>query len=185
MTTRQEGQQSVRDILVTMHPTAQTLKDIGITKESKAFLTQANVKAWSAWAELKKEFASGSHWSDWQTERNSAKFNRDLTSEGDSGAELSADAEEMFQVMQSLEKEQEQEQAKAAEEVDLDFIDQFEPDPAHYAQAHANKKLSTQWTIEEGIEMQGLFDRGCLRKIKRADLPKGSRIVDSRFQYKI
>ena len=91
MTTRQEGQQSVRDILVTMHPTAQTLKDIGITKEIKAFLTQANVKAWRTWSELKKEHVSGSHWSDWQTEQNSAKFNRDLTSEGNSDAECSAD----------------------------------------------------------------------------------------------
>ena len=40
-----EGQQSVRNILATMHPTAETLKDIWITKESTAFLTQANVKA--------------------------------------------------------------------------------------------------------------------------------------------
>ena len=91
----------------------------------------------------------------------------------------------MFRVMQSSEKEKEKEKAKAAEEVDLGYIDLFEPDPAHYAQAYANKKLSTQWIIEEGIEMQGLFDRGCLRKIKRADLPKGARIVGSRFQYKI
>ena len=175
----------MRDILATMHSTTQTLKDIGITKESKAFVTQANVKAWSAWAELKTEYASGIHWSDWQTERNSAKFNRGLTSEWDSGTERSADAQKMFRVMQSLEKEQEQEKAKTTEEVDLGYIELFEPDPAHYAQANANKKLSTQWTIEEGIEMQVLFDRGCLRKIKRADLPKGSRIVDSRFQYKI
>jgi hypothetical protein len=29
MTARQEGQQSVRDILSVMHPSAQTLKDIG------------------------------------------------------------------------------------------------------------------------------------------------------------
>ena len=65
MTARQVGLQSVRDILATMHPTAQTLKDIGITKESKAFLTQANVKAYSAWTELKKEYVRGRHWSDW------------------------------------------------------------------------------------------------------------------------
>jgi hypothetical protein len=74
---------------------------------------------------------------------------------------------------------------KEAEEVDLGYIDLFEPDPAHYRQAHANKKLSTQWKIEEGIEMKGLFDRGCLIKTKRIDLPKGARIVGSRFQYKI
>jgi hypothetical protein len=39
MTTRQEGQQSVRDILSVMHPETQTLKDIGITMTSKALLT--------------------------------------------------------------------------------------------------------------------------------------------------
>ena len=115
MTVRQEGQQSVRDILATIHPTAQTLKDIGITKENKTFLTQANV-----------------------------------TIEGDSDSERSVDAEEMFRVIQSLEKGQAQEKAKVVE-VDLGYIDLFEPDPAHYAQAHANKKLSTQWTIEESI----------------------------------
>jgi hypothetical protein len=48
-----------------------------------------------------------------------------------------------------------------------------------------NKKLSPQWKIEEGIELKGLFDRGCLIKTKRSDLPKGARIVGSRFDYKI
>ena len=31
----------------------------------------------------------------------------------------------------------------------LDYIDLFEPDPAHYRQAYVNKKLSPQWKIEE------------------------------------
>jgi hypothetical protein len=69
-----------RDILTVMHPAAQTLKDIGITMASKALLTQASVKVWGVWAEL-KELDSASHWSDWQTERNTAKFNRDLGGE--------------------------------------------------------------------------------------------------------
>jgi hypothetical protein len=63
MTDRQEGQQSVRDILSVIHPSAQTLKDIGITMTIKTLLTQANVKVWGVWAEL-KEIASGSHLSD-------------------------------------------------------------------------------------------------------------------------
>ncbi len=62
MTTRQDGQQSVRDILSVMHPSDQTLKDIGITMASKALLTQVNVKVWGVWTEL-REFASGIHWS--------------------------------------------------------------------------------------------------------------------------
>ena len=45
-----------------------------------------------------------------------AKFNRDLTREGDSGAGRSADTEEMFRVMQWLQEEQEQEKAKTTEE---------------------------------------------------------------------
>ncbi len=48
-----------------------------------------------------------------------------------------------------------------------------------------NKKLSSQWKIEETIEMKDLFDRGCRIKTKRSDLPKGVRIVGSRFQYKM
>jgi hypothetical protein len=191
MTARQEGQQSVRDILTVMHPAAQTLKDIGITMASKALLTQASVKVWGVWAEL-KELANASHWSDWQTERNAAKFNRDLVGEDayNPGAERSTDVEETYRVMQVLKENKAQDEdklaeKKEAEEVDLGYIDLFEPDPAHYRQAHANKKLSPQWKIEEGIEMKGLFDRGCLIKTKRSDLPKGARIVGSRFQYKI
>jgi hypothetical protein len=56
------------------------VQDIGITMTSKGFLTQVNVKVWVVWVEL-KELACGSHWSDWQTERNTTKFNRDLGGE--------------------------------------------------------------------------------------------------------
>jgi hypothetical protein len=74
---------------------------------------------------------------------------------------------------------------KEDEEVDLVYIDLFESDPAQYRQAHVNKKLSPQCQIEEAIKMKGLFDRGCIIKMKRSDLPKGNHIVGSRFQYKI
>ena len=63
MTVRQEGRQSVRDMLSVMYSSVQTLKDIGITMTRKGLLTQVNVKIWVVWAEL-KEFVSGSHWSD-------------------------------------------------------------------------------------------------------------------------
>ncbi len=101
------------------------------------------------------------------------------------------DVEETYRVMRVLKKNETQDEAKLSEkkedeEVDLGYIDLFEPDPAHYRQAHANKKLSPQWKIEEGIEMKGLFDRGCLFKTQRNDLSKGAvHIVGSRFQYKI
>ena len=41
------------------------------------------------------------------------------------------------------------------------------------------------WREEQEIEMKGLFARGCLRKVKRNELEKGTRIIGSRFQYKI
>ena len=124
MTTRQEGQQSVRDILSVMHPSAQTLKDIGITMASKALLTQAHVKVWGVWAEL-KELASGSHWSDWQTERNAAKFNRDLGGEDvyNPGAERSIDIEETYCVIQVLKGSEVQSKAKLAEKKEDEEVD--------------------------------------------------------------
>ncbi len=191
MTVRQKGQQSVRNILSVMHPSAKTLKDIGITMTIKAFLTQANVKVWGVWTEL-KEFASECHWSDWQTEWNAAKFNRDLGGEDvyNPDTDRSIDVEVTYCVMKVLKGSEVQSKVKLTEkkedeEVDLGYIDMFESDPAHYRQAHANKMLSPQWKIEETIEIKGLFDRGCLIKTKRSDLPKGGRIVGSRFQYKI
>ena len=33
--------------------------------------------------------------------------------------------------------------------------------------------------------MRGLFARGCLKKVKRSDLPMGTRVISSRFHYKI
>ena len=33
--------------------------------------------------------------------------------------------------------------------------------------------------------MTGLFGRGCLKKIKRSELPMGTRVISSRFHYKI
>jgi hypothetical protein len=33
--------------------------------------------------------------------------------------------------------------------------------------------------------MTGLFGRGCLEKVKRSELPMGTRVISSRFHYKI
>jgi hypothetical protein len=101
-----------------MHPAAQTLKDIGITMASKALLTQASVKVWGVWAEL-KELANASHWSDWQTERNAAKFNRHLGGEDayNPGAERSTDVEETYRVMQVLKENEAQNEAKLAQKI--------------------------------------------------------------------
>jgi hypothetical protein len=34
---------------------------------------------------------------------------------------------------------------------------------------------------EQGNEMTGLFTRGCLKKVKRSELPMGTRVISSRF----
>jgi hypothetical protein len=122
MTVRQEGQQSVRDILTVMHPAPQTLKDIGITMASKSLLTKATVKVWGVWAELKDLQPS---------------------------AQRSMDIEETYRVMQVLKKNETQDETKLSEkkeveEVDLDYIDLFEPDPAHYRQAQDEEKRSAK-----------------------------------------
>ena len=48
-----------------------------------------------------------------------------------------------------------------------------------------NKRLAPIWEEEQGIEVTGLFERGCLKKVKRSDLPAGTRVIGSRFHYKI
>jgi hypothetical protein len=56
--------------------------------------------------------------------------------------------------MQVLKENEAQDEAKqtekkGAEEVDLGYIDLFEPDPAHYWQAQANEKLSPQGKLRK------------------------------------
>ena len=38
---------------------------------------------------------------------------------------------------------------------------------------------------EEKIELEGLTKRGCLKKVSRSSLPSGTRVIGSRFHYKI
>ena len=68
---------------------------------------------------------------------------------------------------------------------DLSWIDITEPDPKHNGAAMRNKRLAPIWEEEQGIEITGLFERGCLKKVKRSDLPAGTRVIGSRFHYKI
>jgi len=68
---------------------------------------------------------------------------------------------------------------------DLSWIDITEPDPKHNGAAMRNKRLAPIWEEEQGIEVTGLFERGCLKKVKRSDLPAGTRVIGSRFHYKI
>jgi hypothetical protein len=68
---------------------------------------------------------------------------------------------------------------------DLSWIDLTEPDPKHDGAAMRNGRLAPIWKEEQGNEMTGLFARGCLKKVKRSELPISTRVISSRFHYKI
>jgi hypothetical protein len=68
---------------------------------------------------------------------------------------------------------------------DLSWIDLTEPDPKYNGAAMRNERLAPIWKEEQGNEMTGLFGRGCLKKVKRSELPMGTRVISSRFHYKI
>jgi len=68
---------------------------------------------------------------------------------------------------------------------DFSWIDLTEPDPKYNGAAMPNKRLAPIWKDEQGNEMASLFGRGCLKKIKRSELPMGTRVISSRFHYKI
>ena len=67
---------------------------------------------------------------------------------------------------------------------DFSWIDLTEPDPKHNGAAMRNERLAPIWK-EQGNEMTGLFGRSCLKKVKRIELPMGTRVISSRFHYKI
>jgi hypothetical protein len=48
-----------------------------------------------------------------------------------------------------------------------------------------NERLAPIWKEEQVNEMTGLFARDCLKKVKRSDLTMGTRVISSRFHYKI
>ena len=48
-----------------------------------------------------------------------------------------------------------------------------------------NERLARIWKEEQDNEMKGLFGRDCLKKVKGSELPMGTRVIFSRFHYKI
>jgi hypothetical protein len=63
----------------------------------------------------------------------------------------------------------------------LSWINLTEPDPKHNGVAMRNETLAPIWNEEHGNEMTGLFGRGCLKKVKRSELPMGTRVISSRL----
>jgi hypothetical protein len=68
---------------------------------------------------------------------------------------------------------------------DLSWIDLTEPDPKHTGAAMRNERLAPIWKEEQGNRMTGLFGRDCLKKVKRSELPMGTRVNSSRIHYEI
>ena len=64
-------------------------------------------------------------------------------------------------------------------------IDCLEPDPPHRRRAMQNARLKPFWLGAEDKEMKGLWDKGCFEKVRRSQLPQGTRVFTSRFHYKI
>ncbi len=82
------------------------------------------MKVWGVWAEL-NELVSGNHWSDWQTEWNTAQFNRDLGGKDvyNPDTERSIDVEETYCVMQMLKRSEVQSEGKLSEKKEDEEVD--------------------------------------------------------------
>ena len=58
-------------------------------------------------------------------------------------------------------------------------------DPRNQSEARRNPRLWPMWQEEGKIELDGLMKWGCLKKVSRSSLPGSTRIIGSRFHYKI
>ena len=180
-----KGQRSVRDILNIMHNMPSTLNDIGISPRTAEAIRAAKLTAWKAvlqdWRDV------GPHTTSWTADRD------------DHARELSAQQQEFnenpfsdehLQIRWVMMAKSELQEGTTDEEAskalhDLSWIDLTEPDPKHNGAAMRNERLAPIWKEEQDNEMTGLFGRGCLKKIKRSELPMGTRVISSRFHYKI
>ena len=77
------------------------------------------------------------------------------------------------------------EKVSKEEGIDLSWIDLTEPDPKSRPQAMLNERLCPIWKSEEEIEIKGLCERGCFKKVKQSDLSADAHIISSRFHYTI
>ena len=185
MSNSANGKHSVRDILNFMHDMPDTLGDIGISASTAQAARAAKLAAWKVMLQDWQEV--GPHTTVWTAERDEDA--RKLAAQQQEFNENPFSDEHLQMRWAMLAKADLQEDA-TEEEVDkalhdLSWIDITEPDPKHNGAAMRNKRLAPIWEEEQGIEVTGLFERGCLKKVKRSDLPAGTRVIGSRFHYKI
>jgi hypothetical protein len=180
-----KGQRSVRDILNVMHDMPSTLSDIGISARTAEALRAAKLAAWKVMLQDWRDV--GPHTTVWTAERD--EHARELATQQQDFNE-NPFSDEHLQIrwaMMAKSELQEEISDEAASKAlhDLSWIDLTEPDPKHNGAAMRNERLAPIWREEQGNEMTGLFARGCLKRVKRSDLPIGTRVISSRFHYKI
>ena len=134
---------------------------------------------------------------DWQMDKTQAEsragsnispaaHDRCSDDEGSESGDLSGTSSEKQRPLDTRAQLREATQEEASKALhDFSWIDLTEPDPKYNGAAMPNKRLAPIWKDEQGNEMASLFGRGCLKKIKRSELPMGTRVIFSRFHYKI
>ena len=171
---QKEGDVSVRDVLNYMHDFPDTVQDIGLHGNTAQTISRAHVVAWQ---ELITGWKSvGPHTAAWTSENSSEELKDDEFRDNPFSDDQLASRWAMLTNIETLSRE---------EGLDLSWIDLTEPDPRHRGQAMRNPRLAPIWRQEEDQEMRGLWERGCLRRVNRSDLPADVRIISSRFHYKI
>ena len=77
--------------------------------------------------------------------------------------------------------------AGGADHDHLATIDVLEPDPKSHRQAMKHPRLKPFWESAENLEMDGLWTRGCLKRVRKSTLSDAERqhIFRSKFHYKI
>jgi hypothetical protein len=183
-----KGQRRVRDILNVMHDMPSTLSDIGINARTAEALRAAKLAAWKVMLQDWRDV--GPHTTVWTAERDEHdEHARELaTQQLDFNENPFSDKHLQIQwAMMAKSELQEETVDEAASKAlhDLSWIDLTEPDPKHNGAAIRNERLAPIWKEEQGNEMTGLFARCCLKKVKRSDLPMGTRVISSSFHYKI
>jgi hypothetical protein len=180
-----KGQRSVRDILNSMHDMPSTLKDIGISARTAEAARAAKLSAWKVilqdWRDV------GPHTTMWTADRD--EHARELSMQQQDFNENPFRDEHLqirWAMMAKSELQADTIDDGASKALhDLSWIDLIEPDPKHNGAAMRKERLAPIWKEEQGNEMTGLFGRGCLKKVKRSELPMGTRVISSRFHYRI
>ena len=171
-----------------MHDMPDTLGDIGISASTAQAARAARLAAWKVMLQDWREV--GPHTSVWTAERDEDA--RKLAAQQQEFNENPFSDEHLQMRWAMLAKADLQEDA-TEEEVDkalhdLSWIDITEPDPKHNGAAMRNKRLAPIWEEEQGIEITGLFEHGCLKIRLRGICPRTketSKMLSDRRDHRI